>query len=38
LKRCSYIHVDVEFSPAANEQEDKILKISKPYLDYLHID
>lgn len=45
LKRCSYIHVDVEFSPAANGKDqahemlsDKILKISKPYLDYGHID
>jgi hypothetical protein len=45
LKRCPYIHVDVEFSPAANWQDhpnqlfdDKILRISKPYLDHLHID
>jgi hypothetical protein len=45
LKRCSYIHVDVEFSPATNWQShfsgmlnDKILKISKPYLDHLHVD
>jgi hypothetical protein len=45
LKRCPYIHVDVEFSPAANWQgylsqpfDDKILRISKPYLDHLHVD
>lgn len=41
LKQCPYIKVDVEFLPAGNEQdhhaempEDKIVKISKPYLEY----
>lgn len=43
LKRCFYIHVDVEFSPAGNAPfnerlDDKILKISRPYLDYSHLD
>jgi len=44
LKGCPYVHVDVEFSPAKNEHEvqgdpnDKIVKISKPYLDYSHAD
>jgi hypothetical protein len=41
LKQCPYIKVDVEFSPVANEKdlleemlEDKITKISRPYLQY----
>jgi len=43
LKQCFYIHVDVEFLPVGsnpfNEMlDDKILKISKPYLDYSRID
>jgi hypothetical protein len=45
LKGCSYIHVDVEFLPAANGQDpstemsdDKILRISKPYLDSFQMD
>jgi hypothetical protein len=44
LKGCPGIHVHVTFSPAANPQEpagmpdDKILTISKPYLDSFHAD
>lgn len=42
LKGCPYIHVDVEFSPVrgllASQRNDKIAKISKPYLDAVHID
>ena len=43
LKQCPYIHVDVEFLPVGNNPfsemlDDKILKISRPYLDYSHID
>jgi hypothetical protein len=43
LKQCFYIHADVEFLPVGNNPlnemlDDKILKISKPYLDYSHID
>jgi hypothetical protein len=43
LKQCFYIHVDVEFLPVGNNPfsemlDAKILKISKPYLDYSHID
>ena len=34
LKQCQTIKVDVEFSISANEAEDKITHISKPYLDY----
>lgn len=34
LKQCRTIKVDVEFSISGNEAEDKITKISKPYLDY----
>jgi hypothetical protein len=45
LKGCPGIKVDVEFVPVGNEQDsltespnDKILKLSKPYLDYSHMD
>lgn len=45
LKGCPYIHVDVHFAPAGDERSilvenlnDKILDISKPYLDYSHAD
>jgi hypothetical protein len=45
LKQCPYIKVDVEFAPATNEQdrltempEDKIEKISRPYLAYSIMD
>ena len=34
LNQCRAIKVDVEFSISANEAEDKITQISKPYLDY----
>jgi hypothetical protein len=46
-KDCPYIKVDVEFSPADNDanpdalaenSEDKILKMSRPYLEYSHMD
>lgn len=42
---CPYIKVDVEFAPISKEQDlstempdDKIVKISRPYLDYAVID
>ena len=38
LKQCPIIKVDVEFSISANETEDKITQISKPYLEYTHAD
>ncbi len=45
LKGVPYIKVDVEFLPVGNEKDgltesphDKILKISKPYLDYAVMD
>jgi hypothetical protein len=45
LKGCPYIQVDVEFAPIGNEKDslakkpnDKILRISKPYLEYAHAD
>ena len=45
LKGIPYIKVDVEFLPVGKEQDglaespnDKILKISKPYLEYSHMD
>ena len=45
LKGCSPIHVDVTFSPASNDNDhltempdDKIVTISKPYLDFFHAD
>jgi hypothetical protein len=46
-KHCPYIKVDVEFSPPDSDtnpdaltenSEDKILKISRPYLEYSHMD
>jgi hypothetical protein len=46
-KHCPYIKVDVEFSPAdldtnpdalTENSEDKIVKISRPYLEYSHMD
>jgi hypothetical protein len=45
VRGCPGIKVDVEFVPVAHEQDgltespnDKIVKISKPYLDYSHMD
>lgn len=45
LEQCPYIKVDVEFAPATNEQDrltempdDKIYKISRPYLEYSIMD
>ena len=45
LKGCSTIHIDVTFSPASNDKDhlaempdDKIVTISKPYLDAVHVD
>jgi hypothetical protein len=38
LRRCPIIKVDVEFSIAGNEANDKITQISKPYLDAVHVD
>lgn len=45
LKGCPTIKVDVEFAavgaatePGGESAEDKIVKISKPYLDYVHVD
>jgi hypothetical protein len=45
LKGCPGIKVDVEFVPVGNVQDglmespnDQILKLSKPYLDYSHMD
>jgi hypothetical protein len=44
-KRCPYIKVDVEFVPVGNEDDgfaempgDKILSISRPFLEYSHMD
>lgn len=44
-KRCPYIKVDVRFAPIGNEDdgvakmpEDKIVAISRPYLDYAVVD
>jgi hypothetical protein len=33
LKECNYIKVDVVFSPANDEAGDRIVRISRPYLD-----
>jgi hypothetical protein len=45
LKQCPYIKLDVEFAPVSKEPdpssempEDKIAKISKPYLDFSVLD
>jgi len=44
LKNCPYIKVDAEFvaskqsDPTTERLDDKILKISKPYLEYSHMD
>jgi hypothetical protein len=38
LKRCATIKIDVEFSVSRNEAEDTIKQISRPSLDYSHID
>src|SRR5579859_302222 len=45
LKGCPKIKVDVEFAavgagtaPGGEDPDDKIVKISKPYLDYFHAD
>ena len=47
-KYCPYIKVDVEFSPAdidayphaaaTENPEDRIVKLSRPYLEYAHMD
>jgi hypothetical protein len=46
-KRCPYIKVEVEFSPADTDAnpdattenpEDRIVKISRPYLEGAHVD
>jgi hypothetical protein len=45
-RKCQYIHVDVEFEPAGSSggaeprwsADDKILKISPPYLDEMILD
>jgi len=34
LRECRYIKVDVVFSPANHEAEDRIMRISRPYLAY----
>lgn len=34
LRECRYIKVDVVFSPADHDAEDKIVRISRPYLAY----
>lgn len=33
-KKCAYIKVDVEFKAVEDEQNDEIIKISKPFLEY----
>jgi hypothetical protein len=45
LKQCPYIKVDVEFTAVSKEEDpltempdDKIVRISKPYLEYSHMD
>ncbi len=38
LRQCPIIKVDVEFSIAGNEANDKITQISKPYLDAYRVD
>jgi hypothetical protein len=38
LKQCPTIKVDVQFSISEKESNDKIIKISQPYLDYGHYD
>lgn len=38
LRQCPIIKVDVGFSIAGNEANDKITQISRPYLDYGHYD
>ena len=38
LRQCPIIKVDVEFSIAGNEANDKIIQISKPYIDAFHVD
>lgn len=38
LRQCPIIKVDVEFSIAGNDANDKITQISKPYLDASHFD
>jgi hypothetical protein len=44
FKQCPYIKIDVEFSPADNDDrfeqklEDKIAKVSMPYLQYSIMD
>jgi hypothetical protein len=45
LKGCPYVHIKVKFSPVADERDhltampgDKIVEISKPFLDYAYMD
>ena len=38
LRQCPNIKVDVGFSIAGNEKNDKMTQISKPYLDAVHVD
>jgi hypothetical protein len=38
LKHCPTIEIDVEFSVSRNEADDTIRQISRPFLDYSHID
>ena len=38
LRQCPTIQVDVEFSASSTEADDKITKVSKPYLDFFHAD
>jgi hypothetical protein len=37
-QQCPYFKVDVEFKPAAREEQDVILKVSRPYLQFSVID
>ena len=37
-QECPYFKVDVEFKPAAHQEQDVILKISRPYLQFSIID
>jgi hypothetical protein len=38
LRHCPIIKIEVEFSIAGNEANDKITQISKPYLDAVHVE
>jgi hypothetical protein len=40
-RQCPFIKVDVEFAPSSRDEElptDKIVKISRPYLEWTHAD